>query len=77
VGLFKRHQTTDVIDLTEVPPPEAAPKPPQFGQPTQCPACSHRGFLDHIDVVDRLQYEHCPECRTTWETREADILAGA
>lgn len=44
-----------------------------WGQANPCPACGGRGFLDRIDLVDRVAYEHCVECGTTFEERESDL----
>ena len=44
-----------------------------FGLPSRCPECGKPGYLDQIDLVDRVMYQHCPWCSTNWQTREADI----
>lgn len=36
------------------------------GMPAPCSTCGGRGFLDLIDVVKRVQHEHCVDCRATW-----------
>ena len=41
----------------------------------RCPACSGRGYLDHIDPFKKVQYEHCPSCLTKWELAEDEVLA--
>ncbi len=40
--------------------------PPDAGVPGPCPTCGGRGFLDLIDVVKRVQHEHCVDCRANW-----------
>jgi hypothetical protein len=55
------------------PPPETDPRP-QWGFPSKCPSCGQRGYVDHIDVVDRVMHEHCPVCLTSWEIREEDCV---
>lgn len=47
----------------------------EFGFPTTCPACSGRGYLDHIDPFRRVQFEHCTTCFTKWETTEDELLS--
>jgi hypothetical protein len=42
-----------------------------WGRPGRCPECEGRGYLDRIDVVDRVMYEHCTECGHAWETAES------
>lgn len=57
---------------------EAAPaaKPAQeWGKPGRCPECDGRGYLDHIDLVDRIMYQHCTECRHQWTVNERELAA--
>jgi hypothetical protein len=59
------------IDLTE----EQPETPPSrrlngFGFPTLCPECRGRGYLDHLDLVDRTQDQHCVDCGYKWTTTE-------
>jgi Zn ribbon nucleic-acid-binding protein len=54
--------------------PVQAPAPKQeFGRANPCPACGSAGFLEHIDIIDRIQYEHCPECGHKWSQTEAEL----
>ena len=46
-----------------------------FGLPTRCPACGKPGYLDRIDLVDRVMFQHCPWCSTNWQVSEAEIAA--
>ncbi len=46
-----------------------------WGMPSRCPACSKPGYLDRVDLVDRVMFQHCPWCLSKWETSEAEILA--
>lgn len=63
----------ETIDLTAE---GTAARPKQeWGRPGRCPACGGRGYLDHIDMVDRVMYQHCTECGHRWEVSEAEILA--
>jgi hypothetical protein len=54
-----------VIDLTGAP---AAAPTIQWGFPTRCPECGDFGYLDRIDVVREVMYQHCPTCWAKWET---------
>jgi hypothetical protein len=46
----------------------------EWGKPGRCPECNGRGYLDHIDLVDRMMYQHCTECRHQWTISEAELL---
>ncbi len=46
-----------------------------FGMPTRCPACDDYGYIDHIDLVDRIMKLHCPTCHSRWEITEQQIEA--
>jgi hypothetical protein len=52
---------------------KAAASRQQFGQANPCPECGSPGFLDHIDIIDRIQYEHCPDCDHKWSQTEAEV----
>ena len=45
----------------------------QWGEPGRCPSCGGAGFLDRLDLVDRITDQHCIECGTTWSEREDDV----
>lgn len=45
----------------------------EWGKPGRCPDCGGRGYLDHIDLVDRIMYQHCTECRHEWTVTEAEL----
>ena len=45
----------------------------QWGAANPCPKCGSPGFLEHIDIIDRIQYEHCPECGHKWSQTEAEL----
>lgn len=49
----------------------------EWGRPGRCPECNGRGYLDHIDLVDRIMYQHCTECRHEWSVTEADLVTQA
>ena len=55
---------------------ETPPKPRlEWGRPSRCPECNGRGYLDHIDMVDRIMYEHCTECGHKWTITQAQTPA--
>lgn len=82
MGLFRRTKersaepvvelgSEPVIDLTQ-----AGEKKPQWGFPTRCPECGDYGYLDRIDVVNEVMFQHCPTCWSRWETpRSATVDA--
>lgn len=43
-----------------------------WGDPGACPECGGDGFLDHVDLIDRIAYQHCVDCRHKWSERETD-----
>lgn len=45
-----------------------------WGRPSRCPKCGEQGYLDKVDVVDRVQYEHCTSCFHKWSVREEDTV---
>jgi hypothetical protein len=45
-----------------------------WGRPSRCPRCNGVGYLDRVDLVDRVQYEHCTECFHKWQVTEADTV---
>lgn len=65
------------IDLTETEP--SSPPRQEWGRPGRCPTCGEMGYLDRIDLVNRVMYQHCTnwECRHKWETNEAELAAQA
>ena len=84
MGLFERLQAAKrdrerggVIDLAGPEPATRAGGPKAaFGMPSPCPECGKPGYLDHIDLVRRRQYQHCPYCLHKWEMTEAEVTAG-
>jgi len=70
MGMFKK-----VKHDVEAPVVEASAPALVWGMPSRCPACSKPGYLDRVDLVDKVMYQHCPWCMTGWETTEAEILA--
>jgi hypothetical protein len=45
-----------------------------WGRPGRCPECGGIGYLDRIDLVDRIQEEHCVDCWYKWRVAEADTV---
>jgi hypothetical protein len=44
-----------------------------FGKPQPCPECGGAGFLDRIDVRNRIQHQHCSRCGAVYVTTEAEL----
>ena len=70
MALFRQKQ--------QEPPPVIDLRPPkpvklEFGFPTPCPECSEPGYLDSIDITERVMYQHCPQCLTKWTTTEQEL----
>ena len=61
-----------VVDLDA---PAIDRPPEEWGKPGRCPECGGRGYLDHIDMVDRIMYEHCTECGHKWTITQAETQA--
>lgn len=77
-GRGHEEEPAEVIDLGEEEEAEP-PAPPRqvWGRPGPCPLCSGRGYLDHIDMVDRIMFQHCTECGHRWQLTEADLQTAA
>ena len=54
----KKAEAPGVIDLRE-----PRPTKPLWGSPMPCPACSGRGYLDHIDPYKEIMFLHCTAVR--------------
>ncbi len=79
MGLFRRRPRSApaeaVIDLRQRlahvdEQLDAASGP--WGRPTRCPVCAAPGYLDRLDLVDSVMYQHCPECGERWTTRDPE-----
>jgi hypothetical protein len=44
----------------------------EWGFPSRCPDCGDYGYLDRIDVVKEVMYQHCPTCWAKWETHRSE-----
>lgn len=42
-------------------------------RPTECPSCGNNGYLDHIDIVAKVSFQHCPWCWTKWEVHDGEV----
>ena len=77
MALFRRQRNGDVvIDLAAAERAERMrPARPEqmWGLPSRCPSCSEPGYLDRIDPVHEVMYQHCPSCFHKWETTRAEI----
>ena len=62
MALFRQKQAREAEPVIDLRPP--APPRLEFGYPTPCPECASPGYLDSIDVSDRVMYQHCPSCWT-------------
>jgi len=58
---------TETIDLTEAPPRQV------WGSPGRCPDCGGRGYLDRIDIRERIMFQHCLDCAHNWSVSEAEL----
>ncbi|WP_208027164.1 hypothetical protein [Rhabdothermincola sediminis] len=60
-----------VVDLRDPLPPGNL----EWGLPTLCPRCEAWGYIDRLDLVQRVMQLHCPTCLFRWEISEAQIEA--
>ena len=72
MGLFRRngHDGTAVDSDTLTAPSAAGAghrSAVQAGVPGRCSVCDGYGYIDHIDMVNRRQTQHCPDCGHKWE----------
>jgi hypothetical protein len=45
-----------------------------WGRAARCPQCGGIGYLDRVDLVERIQYEHCVDCFHKWIVTEAETV---
>jgi hypothetical protein len=69
MGLFRKSDHHEGSTMTPEPAPQPAPKAAavQAGVPGRCPSCDGFGYIDHIDMVNRIQTQHCRDCAHRWE----------
>lgn len=72
MGLFRRNQSDVIIDLTEAQPAPSVPER-TWGLPSRCPECGDPGYLDRIDPVHEVMFQHCPSCFAKWETARTEL----
>lgn len=78
MGLFRRKN--EILDLTDPAPSPAEPEHKaavHAGVPGRCPTCDGFGYIDHIDMVNRYQRQHCRACGHKWEFSfddEGDVI---
>jgi hypothetical protein len=60
-----------IAEAVETAQAPAAARREVWGRPSACPKCGGHGYLDRIDVVDRIMYEHCTECFHKWQVAES------
>jgi hypothetical protein len=68
-----KQETDIVIDLAAHERRLAMTRPASFGSPSLCPECGKPGYLDHIDMVRRRQFQHCPYCEAKWVLTEEEL----
>jgi Zn ribbon nucleic-acid-binding protein len=44
-----------------------------WGRSNPCPRCGGQGYLDRIDLIDRVMFEHCVDCGFKYEEREDSL----
>jgi uncharacterized protein (DUF983 family) len=56
-------------------PPARAELP--WGMPSRCPECGDFGYLDRVDLVSEVMFQHCPTCWSKWQITKADVDASS
>jgi len=86
MGIFRRRERTEVAEAAVVDVraeteldlrDESTPPVAVWGMPSRCPACGDFGYLDRIDVVNDLMFQHCPTCWHKWETHRSETTSSA
>lgn len=72
MGLFPKKAADRAIDLAGA---QAELRRQRWGQPGRCPSCNGVGYLDHIDLIDRIMYQHCTECMHRWSVNESELAS--
>ena len=65
MGLFRKSDQHEGTTLT-TEPVRRTPRV-QAGVPGRCPSCDGFGYIDHIDMINRIQTQHCRDCAHRWE----------
>lgn len=70
MGLFRRTPASSAVveepAISEDVPEERNRSTVQAGVPGRCPECDGFGYIDHIDMINRVQSQHCRECGHVW-----------
>jgi hypothetical protein len=45
-----------------------------WGRPGRCPRCGGVGYLDGVDLINRIQHEKCTECFHKWSVSESETV---
>lgn len=82
MALFRRKRTFRPSSAAPaIPPTDLSERPErgelEWGMPSKCPSCGSYGYLDHIDLIEEIMYQHCPSCWYKWTTTKAQIDASA
>ena len=79
VGFFSRKPTRSeaTIDLRDSPTIDLTDRAsrPTWGLPTPCPECGDYGYLDRVDVINGVMFQHCPTCWAKWETLRSETAS--
>jgi hypothetical protein len=65
-------ETEEILQTLQEPLP---PGRLEWNRPTLCPRCEDWGYIDHLDLIERVMRLHCPTCHFHWEITEAQIEA--
>lgn len=74
MGLFRRKTGEVSVQERIDPTPKTRSPILEPGVPGRCPECDGFGYIDHIDMINRTQSQHCRSCGHTWEFSFDDDL---
>ena len=67
MALLRRNRAAEAAGAATTAEPEPRSRAAvQAGVPGRCPVCDGFGYIDHIDMVNRTQAQHCRECGHPW-----------
>ncbi len=69
MALFRRKSSEIKVQDRLDPSPSKAGPVFEPGVPGRCPMCDGFGYIDHIDMINRIQSQHCRTCGHSWEFR--------
>ena len=58
-----------------LPGGRVSPEEQALSRPARCPRCGEHGYLDRIDIINRIAYQHCPWCWMKWEVIDGEVKA--